>query len=181
MQTYKESKMIKYAILGFLMYNRLTGYDIKQFMNKSTSNFMNASFGSIYPALNSLEKQNMITSSNTIENGKYKKTYEINSQGKELFLKWLEEPIDFMRSYEGILIKVFFYRFLSSSKQEELFEKLINDINIKIVDLEGLALTVTDEAGYFEMSTLDFGIDHLKFMKQWYQRFLNKIKNKTEE
>ena len=35
--------MIKFVILGFLMDKELTGYDIKQIMIQSTSNFMNAS------------------------------------------------------------------------------------------------------------------------------------------
>lgn len=167
--------MIKFVILGFLTYRNLTGYDIKQIMTCTTSNFMNASFGSIYPALNKLEKEGFISSTKVIENGKYKKIYGINEIGEKVFIQWLEEPIDFMRSYEDILAKMFFYEKLSKEKASKLIEQLIEDINKKINELEKLETEIKPIAGYFEISTLYFGIDHLKFMTNWYEKFLNDL------
>lgn len=43
--------MLIYVILGFLCEKDMTGYEIKQKMTLSTSNFIDASFGSIYPML----------------------------------------------------------------------------------------------------------------------------------
>lgn len=43
--------MLIYVILGFLCEKDMTGYEIKQKMTISTSNFIDASFGSIYPML----------------------------------------------------------------------------------------------------------------------------------
>ncbi|SNS17984.1 transcriptional regulator, PadR family [Anaerovirgula multivorans] len=170
--------MIKFAILGFLMYKELTGYDIKQFMIQSTSNFMNASFGSIYPALDKLEKDGLISSTKVVEKGKYKKVYEINERGREVFISWLEEPIDFMKSYEDILAKIFFYGNLPKEKASELIEQLIVDINQKIENLEKLESVVKCKTGYYEISTLYFGIDHLKFMADWYGKFLYDLNNR---
>lgn len=170
--------MIKYVILGFLMYKSFTGYDIKQFMIQSTSNFMNASFGSIYPALDKLEKDGFITSTKIVEKGKYKKIYEINERGKALFIKWLEEPIDFMKSYEDILAKIFFYGHLPKEKASDLIEQLLEDINQKIENLEKLEAEIKNVAGYFEASTLYFGIDHLKFVRNWYEKFLKDLGNR---
>lgn len=167
--------MIKYVILGFLMNEKLTGYDIKQRMIQSTSNFMNASFGSIYPALDRLENNGLINATEVIENGKYKKVYAINKVGKEAFIKWLEEPIDFMKSYEAILAKIFFYEHLPKEKSVKLIEQLIEDINNKIKNLEKLEIEIKNVAGYFEASTLYFGIDHLKFIANWYEKFLKDL------
>lgn len=170
--------MIKFIILGFLTYKSLTGYDIKQIMIQSTSNFVNASFGSIYPALNKLEKDGLISSTKVIEDGKYKKIYTINEAGEDIFIQWLEEPIDFMRSYEDVLAKIFFYEKLPKAKASKLIEQLIEDINEKLVELEKLEQEIKGGAGYFEISTLYFGIDHLKFMVNWYERFLNDLNNR---
>ncbi|WP_088185748.1 PadR family transcriptional regulator [Desulfosporosinus sp. FKA] len=52
--------MTEYILLGFLMQNSMTGYDIKQHMSMSTSYFIDASFGSIYPALKRLEQKGFI-------------------------------------------------------------------------------------------------------------------------
>lgn len=170
--------MIKFIILGFLTYKNLTGYDIKQIMIQSTSNFANASFGSIYPALNKLERDGLINSTKVIEDGKYKKVYCINEAGNDTFIKWLEEPIDFMRSYEEILAKIFFYEKLPKKKVSQLVEQLIEDINKKLEELENLEVEIRDEAGYFEISTLYFGIDHLRFMASWYEKFLKDLNNR---
>lgn len=48
--------MLIYVILGFLCEKDMTGYEIKQKMTISTSNFIDASFGSIYPMLKKMEK-----------------------------------------------------------------------------------------------------------------------------
>ncbi|AOT69617.1 PadR family transcriptional regulator [Geosporobacter ferrireducens] len=168
--------MIKFVILGFLMHKELTGYDIKQIMIHSTSNFMNASFGSIYPALDRLEKDGLITATKIIEKGKYKKVYAIHETGKEVFIQWLEEPMDFMKSYEDILAKIFFYGHLPKEKAIRHIEHLIEDIHKKIENLEKLETKIKDIADRFEISTLYFGIDHLKFVVGWYGRFLNDLK-----
>lgn len=169
--------MIRFIILGFLTYGQFTGYDLKQMMTYSTSNFVSASFGSIYPALSRLEKDGLISSTKIIENGRYKKKYTINKTGEQEFLRWLEEPIDFMRSYEDILAKVFFYEKLPKESTIKLVDQLIDDINKKIGELERLEIIIKEGAGHFEMSTLYFGIDHLKFMADWYERFVEDLKN----
>ncbi|NLY44504.1 MAG: PadR family transcriptional regulator [Tissierella sp.] len=170
--------MIKFIILGFLNYGQFTGYDLKQMMTYSTSNFISASFGSIYPALNKLEKDGLISSTKVVENGRYKKKYTINKIGEDEFIRWLEEPIDFMRSYEDILAKVFFYKKLPKESTIKLIEQLIEDINKKIKELEKLETMIKKEAEYFEISTLYFGRDHLKFMADWYGKFVEDIKQR---
>ncbi len=171
--------MIKYVILGFLTNKDLTGYDIKQTMVQSTSNFMNASFGSIYPALEKLEKDGLISSTRAVENGKYKKVYSINDSGRQAFDKWLEEPISFMKSYEDILTRIFFYGKLPGEKVLQLIEHLIDGINKKIEELLKLESEIKCIAGYFEISTLYFGIDYLRFMADWYGKLLQDF-NKGE-
>lgn len=173
--------MIKFVILGFLTYSKLTGYDIKQIMTKSTSNFINASFGSIYPALNRLEKDGLISSTEVVENGKLKKVYELNKSGEEAFLKWLEEPINFMRSYEDILTKIFFYEKLPVEKSSRLIGQLIEDIRKKLMELEKLEEEIMEEAGPFQISTLYFGIEHLRFMATWYEKLLNDLNKVKRE
>lgn len=168
--------MIKFIILGFLTHGQFTGYDLKRMMTYSTSNFVSASFGSIYPALSRLEKDGLISSTKVIENGRYKKQYTINKIGEQEFLRWLEEPIDFMRSYEDILAKVFFYEKLPKESSIKLIEQLIKDINTKIEEIEKLETIIRKGAGDFEMSTFYFGRDHLKFMADWYGRFIDGLK-----
>src|ERR1700749_358469 len=48
------------VILGMIALGRQTGYDIKQFVDKSTRHFWSASYGQIYPELRRLEEQGLI-------------------------------------------------------------------------------------------------------------------------
>ena len=53
--------MLEHIILGFLMTKDRSGYDLKWLMENSTSYFINASFGSVYPALKRLAQKNLVT------------------------------------------------------------------------------------------------------------------------
>ena len=48
------------VILGMIALGKQTGYDIKQFVDKSTRHFWAASYGQIYPELRRLEEQGLI-------------------------------------------------------------------------------------------------------------------------
>lgn len=72
----KEKKMDQ-VILGLLSHESMTGYEIKKRMDTTLKLFWNASYGSIYPTLNALEKDKKVTKVETTENGRDKVTYTI--------------------------------------------------------------------------------------------------------
>src|SRR5258707_12735330 len=57
----KENKS-RYALLGMLSIRPGSGYDIKKFMEQSTSNFWHESYGQIYPLLKQLVDEGLATS-----------------------------------------------------------------------------------------------------------------------
>jgi DNA-binding PadR family transcriptional regulator len=174
----RRSGLIKYVILGFLTYGKLTGYSIKKLMEKTTSNFVNASFGSIYPELSKLEKRGLISAVQSKEKGKAKKVYEINDSGKREFTGWLEEPINFMKSYEDILSKVFFFGKLPEEKAAALIVQLVGNIDKRIEELQKVELEIKHHADFFEASTLYFGLEHLRFMRDWHTKMLKDLSNR---
>jgi len=154
------------------MKKEMSGYAIKQEMEKSTSNFSSSSYGSIYPILSKLEKNGFLDCHEVYQGNKLKKNYQITNEGRDFFLKWLKEPIDFMKSYESILVKVFFFRYLTRVEVLQIIRQLIDDLSIKIEELEQQKEFVMEKADYFEQSTLNYGIDNLIFTKEWYEEFL---------
>ena len=48
------------VILGMLAFGKNTGYEIKQFVDKTTRFFWAASYGQIYPELKRLEDQGLV-------------------------------------------------------------------------------------------------------------------------
>ena len=49
------------VILGMIDFGKCTGYEIKQFVDKTTRFFLAASYGQIYPELKRLERTGLIT------------------------------------------------------------------------------------------------------------------------
>lgn len=101
-------KKIDQVILGLLSHEPMTGYEIKKRMDTTLKFFWSASYGSIYPTLNTLEKDKKVTKVEMTENGRDKVIYSITEEGKDTLKEWLAMPVvkDELR-YETLL-KLFF-------------------------------------------------------------------------
>lgn len=171
--------MTEYILLGFLMQREMTGYDMKQHMSYSTSYFVDASFGSIYPSLKRLEQKGFVEVKESVENGKLKKTYSVNEQGRAAFLKWLASPIAPSKSDpSSALVKIFFFRHLSGEQVDSFIEQYICDIENYKSDLLKLKKKIADKMDSFELCTLDFGLDYYDFILHWYR---NRFQNKNDK
>ncbi len=168
--------MTEFIILGFLMTNNMTGYDIKHKMSISTSNFIDASFGSIYPSLKRLEQKRLIYLEEIIENGKLKKEYSITEQGKEEFMRWLKSPIEVSKtSTTGALSKIFFFDNLDNEEVANLINTYIEDLTRLKSDLLDVKEMLKDHDNNFEICTLNFGLDFYDFTISWYKNYLDSL------
>ena len=78
---------IRLLCLGLLTRGDASGYEIKKTLEGPMRTFFDASFGSIYPALNRLAKENLVTCSALAQTGKPdKKVYRITPKGRLAFL-----------------------------------------------------------------------------------------------
>ncbi len=97
------------VILGMLSLGKRSGYDIKQFVDKSTRHFWAASYGQIYPELKRLEGLGLIHGEAEPTGGRPRMVYELTAEGRTALEAWLdsdEEPLYELRD-EGML-KLFF-------------------------------------------------------------------------
>ena len=83
---------IRTLCLGILSRGDATGYEIKKMAEEGLfSHFIEASFGSIYPALKKLEEEGLIRMKLEIqENAPNRKVYTITEAGKQTFLNSLK-------------------------------------------------------------------------------------------
>jgi DNA-binding PadR family transcriptional regulator len=103
-----NEKKLDCVILGLLSHESLTGYEIKKRIDTTFKLFWSASFGSIYPTLNSLVNDGMVTKFEETENGRDKVIYTITNEGKEYLKKWLALPVTKDELRYETLLKVFF-------------------------------------------------------------------------
>jgi len=102
--------MLDFALLGFLNYRPMTGYELKQNMDGSTSHFWNAKLSQIYTTLKSLEEKGWVRSSvQAQEERPDKRIYTITTEGKSSLRKWLAEPLTEVTPHKNaLLLKLFF-------------------------------------------------------------------------
>ncbi len=102
-----ERKM-DFVVLGLLNHEPLTGYELKKRIDKSLSFFWSASFGSIYPTLSTLEKDNKIVRLNSEKQGREKIVYSITDIGRKSLKTWLQLPAERDELRYETLLKLFF-------------------------------------------------------------------------
>lgn len=97
------------VILGMLGLGRETGYDIKQFVDKSTRHFWAASYGQIYPELRRLEEGGLVSSRSEPSGGRARTVYQLTEAGRGALNHWLTSPSEQLYELrdEGML-KLFF-------------------------------------------------------------------------
>lgn len=102
--------MLRYALLGILNYSAMNGYEIKQFMDRSTAHFWYAKLSQIYTTLKALEQDGLAVSEiHTQEDRPDRRVYTITEAGKAALRVWLAEPLTQLdQSKEPLLLKLFF-------------------------------------------------------------------------
>ncbi len=141
--------MLKYVLLGALHYQPMSGYDLKQFTDRSTANFWHAELSQIYVTLKSLEKEGLITSASTPQEGRPdRRVYTITPSGQQALTSWLRLPFTEIDPYKDtLLLKLFFSAQIGKEAilaqlrlQRELHQQLIDRYQTETAD--GIAQTV---------------------------------------
>jgi len=168
--------MLDFVILGFLSEHALTGYEIKQIMMHSTSNFIDASFGSIYPMLSRLTKNELISYKENVEGGKFKKRYMLTGKGREELIRWLRTPCVFSPFHYEYLAKMFFYHLLPRKEIIPLVKEFQKTVAIEIQKLEEVEEHCKDMADFYQYATLRFGKECYSLVLDFHQRLVEEIK-----
>jgi DNA-binding PadR family transcriptional regulator len=99
----------KYAILGMLSIEPMSGYDIKKEVEKSISNFWSESYGQIYPVLRNLIAEKLVTKTVEREKGKPDRhVYSLTVTGRKELRRWLLKGFAAKIQRNEFLLKLFF-------------------------------------------------------------------------
>jgi PadR family transcriptional regulator AphA len=99
----------KYAILGMLSIEPMSGYDIKKEVEKSISNFWTESYGQIYPVLKNLVAEKLVTKTVESEAGKPDRhVYSLTAKGRKELRRWLLKGFAPKIQRDEFLLKLFF-------------------------------------------------------------------------
>ena len=157
------------VILGMLAFGINTGYDIKQFVDKSTRHFWAASYGQIYPELKRLEEAGLITGREEPTGGRPRTVYELTKNGREALDRWLSSthvPLYELRD-EGML-KLFFSDTLPEQRIENI-RQMRERHELKLAQLKAIE-SHANQGPLGPRMTLELGIGFTQWFIDWCER-----------
>jgi len=125
----------RYLVLGLLSERPMTGYDIKKYVNVMLSAVTNASYGTLYPTLHKLLKEDAVKVAEIPQKGRpSKKVYSITETGQQELCGWLRKPAAADQVKREFLLKLYLAKNLSaqhihslvSNRRDQMTEKLDN-------------------------------------------------------
>lgn len=178
---------LKHALLGFLSYQNMTGYQLKQYFDKSIQNFWSASLSQIYPTLNQMREEELVNVEIVYQdNSPNAKLYNITDKGKEELIRWISGPIDAQPLRSAFLIKLYFGTNVEKNiitdqlkKQIELSERRIKLANqgIKHLQDEHISKGHMKNDAYYWSIAADYWLKLEEFNVKWYKDTIKKIED----
>lgn len=177
---------LEYAILGFLNYKPLSGYDLKKIFDTSVQHFWSADQSQIYRTLIRLTEQGW-AEMEIVEQSERpdRKVYHITEAGREALHQWLLTPTPLHVPRNAALIQVFFAGQLSDDEIVAMFERAAEHMRAVLARYEQIPQQVVAYRDYMEspreffcwMLTLDAGFKSVQANLDWLEDVIRRIKN----
>ncbi len=176
---------LEHAILGFLTYQPLSGYDLKKFFDESVRHFWSATQSQIYRSLVRMAETGWVEMEFVEQDNRPdRKVYHITKAGQDELLHWLTTPLPPPAGRNLWLVQVFFAHPLSDDEVFALFEDHAEKLRQKLGLFRNGVQEVV-ERRFAEVGskrsrrlwqfTLDYGIAHLEWELQWVEKALEDL------
>lgn len=150
---------IRLILLGFLMESSMTGYDLKKCFSVSFTFFSGLSYGSIYPALNKMEQEGLITLKVEHQDGApNRKVYSITDAGRKSFTESLKSESTAEKPKNLFLTKLFFFSHLSHEERLAVVTSHLNSIKHVQKELDAAGTHIEANADPFQKLCYQFGV-----------------------
>jgi DNA-binding PadR family transcriptional regulator len=175
---------MEHVVLGLLMIQSLTLYDLYRAFTQGISMFYSASYGSLQVAVRNLLKKGLVVYEEKVDKGRNKKVYSITDQGRSAFYAWMLSEIQPNKLEVIALSRVYFLGLLPSLEQRrQVVLEILKGIDLAQrqlgeVSSEYSRLEVPDlykEILKYQLATLDYGVQAHVFARGWFQALLQEL------
>ncbi len=166
------------VILGMLAIGKQTGYDIKQFVDKTTRNFWAASYGQIYPELKRLEDRGLVRGRQEPTGERARTVYDLTAEGRRVLEEWLASDTELVdESRDEGMLKLFFSDLLPERRIENI--RAMRELNEgKLASLRAIEERArAGRAGPY--LTLQLGIGITEFVINWCEETERRLAEET--
>ena len=178
---------LEHAILGFLRYKPLSGYDLKKASDTSVRHFWPADQGQIYRTLARMAKRGWVEMEVVPQEDRpNRKVYCLTEVGEEELRRWLTTPLPHNQPRVPWLIQVFFAGQLSDEEIIALFEREAGQLRDQLASYEQIpqesaeyveAVSSPREA-FFWMLTLEYGNAVNRAELEWIESVIERLGRK---
>lgn len=175
---------MEYVVLGLLMIQSMTLYELNQAFKHGISLFYSASYGSLQAAVKSLLGKGLIVFEEKVESGRNKKIYSITEAGKRAFSAWMREEVPASKLEVAALSRVFFLGLVPDAEErKQIVAGIVRKIEAAQAELEQMDAEIRraeiperyQGILKFQLKTLDYGIQAHAFGRQWFQGLLDEL------
>jgi PadR family transcriptional regulator, regulatory protein AphA len=181
-----------YVILGLLTFREMSGYDLKQLINKSITHFYwSPAKSQIYGELRRLESHGLVTMREVPQTLRPdKRLYQITPEGTEAMLQWLQSSGVEPDSYKSaLLLKLFFGHMLSYDTTIRLLEERRKQTAQELAMCERRAQEFqekmrgpeTDDETFFPLLTLQRSITLCQADLEWLDGALGQLRQRQAQ
>ena len=177
---------LEHAILGFLNYKPLSGYDLKKIFDTSVQHFWAADQSQIYRTLARLTERGLAEMTVVEQQDRPdRKVYAITEAGQEALLQWLATPIRPHKPHNADLIQVFFAAQLPDEEILAMFERAADRVRAGLARYEQIPqqpeayteYTASPREFYCWMLTLEAGFRSAQAHLSWLEEVIQRIRN----
>ncbi len=181
---------LSHAILGFLNYAPMTGYDLKKAFDTSVCHFWPADQAQIYRALRDLMRRGWATVEIVPQEDRpNRKVYHITDSGREELRRWLCTPTEPEDPRVPLLIKVFFAGQLADEEAVALLEAYEARLRARLEEYARIPQQAAQYAEaiqsprevFFWALTLDYGVRLTRAAMEWTEEARRAIPNVRRE
>jgi DNA-binding PadR family transcriptional regulator len=129
---------VRTLCLGILAFNEASGYEIKKAVEDGMfSHFIEASYGSIYPALTQMLAEGLVSVREVVKEGKpLKKTYSITDAGRKALKKSLHEHPQNDKFKSEFLFQTLFRDQLDPEHLQEVYDGQLAFLHAELATVE---------------------------------------------
>jgi DNA-binding PadR family transcriptional regulator len=179
---------LKHAILGFLSYRSLSGYDLKKAFDRSVQHFWPANQSQIYRTLAEMKDEGLVEHEVIVREERLDmKVYHITPAGTQELHRWLSEPIHPTDYREPFLIQLYFGGTMSDEELIEVLKYRLKQIEERLAVFLSVypayqekLKTHEDKRAYFlNIATLEYGIHNGFSFLEWYRNMISRLESKN--
>ena len=175
---------LEIALLGFLTYRPMTGYDMKK-MTDNVGPSWSAPQSQIYDTLHRLEKRGLVTVEVIRQDTKpNRKLYRMTSKGEKTLADWMSDahPPRVLRN--PFLLQLWLTGLVDDDVVLRSLETSAEELRAYVAMLKskpGASLDSCDDPPrdrFFKWMTLNYGVQHARFQIAWIEDTIQRVRRK---